>query len=419
MRLVRKSCYRDVMALSPFELNLRHLRALMAIRDHGSVSAASEVVSLSQPALTQGLAKLERQFGLVLFERRSDGMAATPTGEILADRVKAAFDLLEAGARGMTRSFSHPERLLTMTQLRAFLALADAGSFVAAGHTAGLSQTAIHRAVSELEQVVGGTLLERRGRGVLLNTVAKRLARASRLAVAEINAAIADITLDLEGTFIALGAMPLSRPRLVPSAIARLAREQPRTRFEIVEGNWRELVEPLRDGVIDMVVGGLRAIESADLAQTAVYEDALVVVAGSKHPLAGQKMPSLDILASYPWIVARKNSPMRAEWERLFADHELPQTPIECSSVMIIGRLLTEGDFLALLSPDQVGLQIKTGLLAQVGEPLMDSARSIGVTTRRSWRPTAVQRRFLELLSETTGGVGALEPAADTIANWV
>ena len=43
------------MATDPFDLNLRHLRALLAIREHGSITAAADVVSLSQPALTQGL----------------------------------------------------------------------------------------------------------------------------------------------------------------------------------------------------------------------------------------------------------------------------------------------------------------------------------------------------------------------------
>jgi hypothetical protein len=54
---------------------------------------------------------------------------------------------------------------------------------------------------------------------------------------------------------------------------------------------------------------------------------------------------------------------------------------------MIIGRLLTEGQFPTLLSPDQVALQIRSGLLAQIGAPLEHSRRVMGITTRRSWRP--------------------------------
>jgi hypothetical protein len=78
----------------------------------------------------------------------------------------------------------------------------------------------------------------------------------------------------------------------------------------------------------------------------------------------------------------------------LFEGAPLPETPIECGSVMIIGRLLTEGNFLTLLSPDQVALQIRSGLLAQIGAPLEHSRRLVGITTRRSWRPTATQRHF-------------------------
>lgn len=92
------------MAVDPFDLNLRHLRALLAIQDHNSITVAADAVSLSQPALTQGLAKLERQFGYVLFERRSDGMVITPVGVIVLDRVRTAIDHLTAGARGLTCS---------------------------------------------------------------------------------------------------------------------------------------------------------------------------------------------------------------------------------------------------------------------------------------------------------------------------
>lgn len=389
------------MSTDPFDLNLRHLRALLAIREHGSITAAADAVSLSQPALTQGLAKLERQFGYTLFERRSGGMVPTPMGEIVIDRAQAALDHLSAGAKGLSAVFLHPERLMTMTQLRAFVALAEAGSFAAAANGAGMSQTAVHRAVGDLEQMIGGKLVERRGRVVWLNPAGKRLARGTRLAVAEISAAIADLGLDSGGSeLIAFGALPLSRPYLVPAAMAQMARDEPRALFKVLEGSWRELVEPLRDGEIDMIVGALRPFEIADLYQMPLTEDRLVIAAGSQHPLAEVEKPTMEQLASFPWIVAPANSPLRVHWEQFFAGLPSPATPIECGSVMIIGRLLTEGNFLTLLSPDQVALQIRSGLLTQIGTPLEDSRRMVGVTTRRSWRPTATQRKFLDLVRE-------------------
>lgn len=396
----------------PFELNLRHLRALLAIGEHGSITAAADAVNLSQPAVTQGLAKLERQLGYTFFERRSGGMVPTPMGTIIIDRARAALDHLSAGAKGLSPVFLFPERLMTMVQLRAFTALAAAGSFAAAAHESTMSQTAVHRAVGDLEKMIGVQLVERRGRVVWLNAAGKRLARGIRLAIAEIAAAISDLGIDSgQGSeLISFGALPLSRPFLVPAAMAQMAREEPRAAFKVLEGNWRELVEPLRDGVIDMIVGAVRPYEIADLYQMPLFEDRLVIAAGSHHPLVSVEAPTVEQLAAYPWIVAPGSTPLREQWEKLFSEGARPATPIECGSVMIIGRLLTEGNFLTLLSPDQVALQIRSGLLAQVGLPLEGSARRVGITTRRSWRPTAIQRRFLDLLrtvvaSERADGV--------------
>lgn len=393
------------MATDPFDLNLRHLRALIAIGEHGSITAAAEIVSLSQPALTQGLAKLERQFGYTLFERRSGGMVPTPMGSIVLARTEAALSHLSQGVKGLSSVFQHPERLMTMTQLRAFLALAEAGSFAAAAVGAGLSQTSVHRAVGDLEHMIGGKLVERRGRVVWLNSAGKLLARGTRLAVAEITAAIADLGLrnGSGSELIAFGALPLSRPFLVPAAMGEMARAEPRAAFKVLEGSWRELVEPLRDGAIDMIVGAVRPYEIADLYQMPLAEDRLVIAGARGHPLEHEANPSPDQLAAYPWIVPPANSPLRDEWEKLFDGRKRPSTPIECGSVMIIGRLLTEGNFLTLLSPDQVALQIRSGLLSQIGPPVEGSSRLVGITTRRSWRPTAIQHRFLELLREAAG----------------
>ncbi|MFC3215224.1 helix-turn-helix domain-containing protein [Novosphingobium panipatense] len=55
-------------------LNLRHLHAVERIARLGTVNAAAGAVNLSQPAITQALARLEAMLELPLFERRHDGM---------------------------------------------------------------------------------------------------------------------------------------------------------------------------------------------------------------------------------------------------------------------------------------------------------------------------------------------------------
>ena len=135
-----------------------------------------------------------------------------------------------------------------------------------------------------------------------------------------------------------------------------------------------------------------------------MLDDRLVIVGRVGHPLAGPTMPDRAALAAYPWIIARAGAPLRSLWEKLFAG-EPPHAPIECGSVMVIRGILRDGDFLTMLSPDQVALEIDSGVLATVGPELEASGRVIGVTTRIGWRPTRVQSRFLELLRESAAKI--------------
>ncbi|WP_066801337.1 LysR family transcriptional regulator [Sphingomonas soli] len=387
--------------MKPFDLNLRHVRAIHAIYARGSMSAAAEAVSLSQPALTQGIAKLERQLGVRLFERRADGMTPTEAGKIFAERAAAAIaHLAAASPRRGTRGFARPELLMTSTQLGAFLALADAGSFAGASQATGLSQPALHRAVRDLEQLGAQPLVDRRGRGVALTDVARRLARGVRLAAAELAAAIAETAPDGgEGGRIVIGAMPLCRAQLLPAALAKFVGSGTSATIDVLEGSWRELVEPLRDGAVDFMIGALRSEEVPDLVQTPLLADRLAVIGRTGHPLAGRN-PDLDALAQYPWIVSHAGTPLRTHWEAIFHDRPLPAAPIECGSVMTIRGVLRDSDFLTLLSPDQVGIEIETGMLTRIGGELPGTVRTIGVTTRAGWRPTLAQNRFLDLLNE-------------------
>jgi len=392
-------------ALDPFDLNLRHLRALSAIIARGSMSAAAEAVNLSQPALAQGLRKLEGQLGTTLFARHSSGASPTAAGLAMAARADAALAHLALAAREATRraarTFVRPERLMTATQLRAVVALADAGSFSGAASASGISAPALHRAVRDLEEICGLHIVDRHGRGVILTAGGRRLARGVRLAGTEIAAGIAELSADPEdaGT-IAIGAMPLCRALVLPHALAAFARGTPRAALDVREGSWRELIEPLRDGSIDMAIGALRAEPPAGLEQHPLFEDGLRIVARPGHPLAGVAKPALADLRRFDWIVGQPETPLHSHWRALFTDGPPPPTPIECGSVMVIRGVLGHSDFLTLLSPDQVAMELATGMLTLIGPPLPHGVRTIGITTRIGWRPTAAQRRFIMLLEQ-------------------
>ncbi|MCW2337974.1 DNA-binding transcriptional LysR family regulator [Sphingobium sp. B2D3A] len=386
--------------LSPFSFNLRHLAAVAAVTHKGSVSAAASTLHLTQPAVTQAIARVESIMDVQLFERRTDGMTPLPPAMALAERVEQAAELIGS-------------RRVTMAQLRAFLAVADNGSYAAAAAQSGLSQPTLHRAIGDLSLILRRSLVERRGRGIALTDAGRRTARNFRLARTELEAGL-DEALGQSGGVparITIGAMPLSRARVLPRALARFNTSFPAIEIVIVEGSHGELAESLRDGSIDMMVGAMRdPPPGPDLMQRPLFEDEVIIIARAGHPEAGPARDRpLSDLAGYAWILPSPGAPLRTRFDEMFRTAGLapPPVPIECGSVMMIREILMQTDFLTLLSPDQVSVEQEAGWLVSLGAPPGGFSRAVALTTRAQWRPAPAQAAFIAELDRA-----ATEPFA-------
>lgn len=375
--------------------NIRHYAALAATVRHGSLSRAARAVHLSQPALTQAIVGLETSLGVGLFERAPRGMTPTEPSLLLAPRAEAAIAFI-----GSPR--------VTGTQVRAFLAVARAGSYSAAAEATGLSSASMHRAVADLAVALGQRLFERRGRSLLLTAAGERRARGFRLAMAELRAGRAEVAAwqGKAGGRIAVGAMPLSRARWLPETISRFVVKYPGVDIAVHEGSHAELAGPLRDGDIDLMLGALReSVEVDDLVQEPMFEDRPVLVMRAGHPLLGAENVA-EAMFEYPWVLSGRETPLRRFWENMVRalGREPPHIPIECGSVMMARQLLLASDGLTLLSRDQVSVELDAGVLAALRPPVA-VARTIGVTTRSGWRPTAAQADFVGLLREVARNI--------------
>ncbi|WP_293974549.1 LysR family transcriptional regulator [Sphingomonas sp.] len=385
-----------------YDLNLRHLRMLSIIAENGSLSAAAKAASISQPALTQALAKLELAFGTALFDRTAAGVIPTASGRRVLQRVERALRSFAQACRRCARNTpaGQFENYLTTTHVRGLMALAEAGSFLRAADEAGVSVPSLHRAVRDLEKVSGTALVERRGRGVGLTRAGAKLARGFTIAVTELGAAIEE-TIDGGGR-LSIGAMALSRSQLLPATLAELLRERPDIRVDVIEGSYLELVELLRSGRIDILIGALRDAPGRDLLQEPLFTDRLTIIGRAEHPLAGT-FAGFDQLAEHSWIVARRASGLLDRWQQMFdrSNKARPEAPIQCGSVALIRGLLLRTDFLTLLSTDQVRSEIEAGTLVRIESEVPDTMRTIGAITRRDWFPTKLQEAFMVALRRT------------------
>ena len=80
-------------------MNLRQLKAFQAVCRTGNITRASELIHLSQPALTRQIQELESYCGCKLFERTRHGIVLTDEGELLQVRAEEMLSLAERTRR--------------------------------------------------------------------------------------------------------------------------------------------------------------------------------------------------------------------------------------------------------------------------------------------------------------------------------
>lgn len=389
-------------------LNLRHLNAIGVIGRLGSMTAGAQSVNLSQPALAQAVGKIERILGERLFEREPGGMKPTAAGDILIVRIERAFRFLVQGVRLVRRSARLPpirqiERRVTMAQLRALVAVESTSSYALAAQQIELSQPAVHRAVHELQEIIGVVLLVRAGRAVRPTDVASRFVRFVRLMLSELRTGMDEVGALAAGVGgrIQLGTLPMARALFLPELLGRFMAAHPAATVRVVEAPYDEMLNSLRQGDIDLFIGGaLRDPPPAsDVVQEGLFDDEPVIVGNAAHPLRRRKRTSIEDLLRYPWIIPSHGVPMRANWERMFRDQgaEPPAVPIECGSLLIARGLLFEGEWLTLMSRDQMRFEQTAGALVEINAPGEVLRRRIVLTRRRDWRPTPLQAHLVQM----------------------
>jgi LysR family transcriptional regulator, regulator for genes of the gallate degradation pathway len=398
--------------MQPAQPNLRHLRAFCEVAEHRSITQASEHVYLSQPAITQAIAKLERQLGSQLFERLSDGMYPTEAGRLYAQRAGRALELIRHGcqealkmsAESGRRRQAPIEQTLTATQLNSLIAVADARNFSLAARSVGTSQPALHRAARDLESLMQTRLFEKTSQGIELTRAARILAQQVNLAFAELaqgNAEIAALK-GVDNGIIVVGSMPLARHGILPATINALAGELPDVRVSVVASPYAELLHGLRHGELDLLIGALRdPVPVDDVVQETLFHDTLSIVARNGHPLTAKRHIDVEDLAAYPWVVPERSIPTRDHFEALMQGRSTAGGLVESSSIVLIISLLLESDRLTLISRQQIRREQAQGLVTTLPFDMSSTRRPIGLTTRHNWRPTATQIRFIELLKES------------------
>ena len=378
--------------------NLRHLRLFMAIVRTGTLTQAAQLSNVSQPAATQAISKLEAAAGGPLFDRAPQGVFVTDRGGVWAGRGGRALSLLDPALDAIG---PRVRQTATSAQLNALIAVYETESFTLAARRLGLAQPTVHRAVSQMEQDAGAQLFNRTSFGLIPSRATRALVPVVMLAYRELEQARADLA-DLDGGeagAIVIGSLPLCRSVLLPRVLVRFRAERPSYPVEVIDGRYDELLAGVRRGDVDVIVGALRQpAPIGDIVQERLFDDRLTVLAGNHHPLLCRKDLGPDELRGYRWVVPRRGTPSRDQFDLFFAGGPLPDSVIEAGSILLMREILDQSDLLGFISSAQANAEIRRGLVSEVQLATEAPLRPIGLTYRANWMPTSPQDQLLRLL---------------------
>ena len=374
---------------------LRHLRAFLAVADHGSAYQAGAALFRAQSAVSRSIHKLEHELCVELFERRARGMLLTEYGRALlvrarrvhAEMQRARTDLTALAEKGSVRNAAIFGMLTHERRVRAFVALTEQHHMPSVAESLGITQPAVSIAVRQLEDSIGVALFERTARGMMPTPAGAALALRLKRALAEVRHAVADIA-SLRGITqgtVTVGALPLGRTRLLPESIAGVVAKYPRLRVATMEGSFEALAASLRAGDLDFILGALRPVEYAsDLQGEPLAEDELGIVCRRGHRWAERKQIPPRDLALARWVLPRVHTPNRMLFERALAARGLPppNVVVETSDLAVLRGVLLNSDLLTAISPRQLSYELGAGVLTLLPIALRDTRRVIGITRR-------------------------------------
>lgn len=386
-------------------VSFRQLRLFESIGRLSSVRAASEECNLTQPAVTQALAKFEEQVGARLIERRASGSYLNELGSIFHRRAQRLFALMEKAMIDCGMASSEIQaatiaRRISRSQIRSLLAALDSGSFDKAAEALDLSHKSLQRAARDLQSNLRKPLFYRTAEGMMVTPAGTQFALRMKVAMQEIESGLEEIDA-ARGRFnsrITMGALPSGGSVLLASVLDDFVGAYPEADVRIVNENATEMFARLRKGEVDFVIGLLPECGQDDIVTEAFAATPYQIVGRRGHSLLRKGHVTLEDLLQFDWVVGTAGSSRRTCFDRIFAGRASPNAAIATSALPIIHHLLTHSDRLTLMTSYE--LMHEDNALSAIPFGPIEPVPSIGIMTRPDWLPTPMHKDCIALVRE-------------------
>jgi LysR family transcriptional regulator, low CO2-responsive transcriptional regulator len=256
---------------------------------------------------------------------------------------------------------------VTVTQLRAFLAVVRTGSVRAAAAELVVTQPSVSAAIAALSRELGADLTERAGRSVRPSAAGEAFAPYAAHVVgllAEGEQAVREVSAG-ESRELRIAAVTTAAEHLLPALLGGFTRGNPGVRLAIDVGNRERVFRRLAAHEADVAIAG-RAPPDAGLVSARFRDNTMVVITQPGDPLAAGASVDLAELADRTWLLREEGSGTRAYNEALIARLDLRPRILTLGSNGAIKAAVRAGLGVAALSRDAVALELDAHLLVTV-----------------------------------------------------
>ncbi len=230
--------------------------------------------------------------------------------------------------------------------LKAFITVAELGSFSEAADSLYLTQSAISKRIALLEQQIGKRLFDRIARQVSLTEAGNELLpRARRILQEYENAlqAINDLSGEASGTLRLAISHHLGLHRL-PPILKQFAQQYPNVTLDIEFMDSEKAYEQVLHGDSELAVITLALDSHHNIDSKKIWNDPLRFICAQDHPLAELKKPALKDLAEYPIILPGLNTYTGRIIQNLFQKEGIPlKAPMSTNYLETISTMVEIG----------------------------------------------------------------------------
>jgi DNA-binding transcriptional LysR family regulator len=276
-----------------------------------------------------------------------------------------------------------------LRHIRAFLALARAGSFTRAASELHMAQPTLTVQIQQLEGALGVKLFDRNKRHVALTQAGRDLLVPLERILLDVEA-IATSTEELlahRRGLVTVAALPSVAAGLLPRAIRKLSESYPGITVRVFDGVASTVAAMVKSGQVDFGITS-QTYGDRELTSTVLMWDRLCAVVAPTHPLARKRSMTLQELAKHPLILMVKDSSSRQIVDLAF-DREglVSNVAYETTYGTSVAGLAQAGLGIGIL-PESMAAPSRLHQLRIRGEAL---TRRIGIIMRagRSLSPTA------------------------------